>query len=194
LKRCHPLPYNVAMLFYTGKKTIRQIILKIQLGKILFAYIICACFIMLASCHFFGPADNTGLNNISSLKDVTGLEGKWRLSKDSYTLLTQKGYNIDSIYMQLNKDSTFEAVNLPDCIPDEFGKPKKGALINAQGKWSIAKPGKSLALEMSFDKGLLFNKPTYITFNLYKITATGKLMIGCFLGDPDSAEMLAFER
>ena len=107
-------------------------------------------------------------------------------------MLKAKKYQIDSIQLRLNIDSTFEVSNLPDCISNSSGDPRAGLLLNASGNWSIYKLGDTWKMKMTFSKSKMFDKDTFLDFDILLLDK--KLMLSQFIGDPDQADMLEFER
>ena len=147
---------------------------------------------LLCSCHFFGPRDLDRIKNISDKNQLDNLPGLWKAKQSTYKMLKAKKYQIDSIQLTLKSDSTFLALNLPDCINKPSGDTRTRLLLNASGHWTIYKFGDTWKMQMTFDKNKMLDKNAYLDFDILFLDK--KLMLSHFIGDPDQADLLEFER
>lgn len=155
-------------------------------------YFILFLVLTFSSCHFLGPRDESNDIPIKSLTELKTLAGYWKATEATYDLLKEKKYSSDSVNLVLHKDSTFEFQNLPDCINSPFGDPTKGRLGDAKGKWNVYRFGDKWKLQMAFDKSELFNEKTFLEFDIAIVGS--KLQIWQYIGDPDQADVLQFEK
>ena len=144
----------------------------------------------LSGCHFFGPRDMTNLSTITDVAQLNNLSGVWKATSNTYTLTKRLQYPADSITIILHKDSTFEAINIPDCLSDGLGNPVKHQLLNATGRWGVEQDGKEWKIRMEFKPGKLFAKGLYTDFDVYR--SGNDLLMGVYAGDPDEAKALDF--
>ena len=146
----------------------------------------------LCGCHFFGPRDMTGITTITDITQLNNLPGVWTATNNTYDLMKRQQYPADSIKIILHKDSTFEAVNLPDCLSDQWGNPVKHQLLNATGRWRPEKIGKEWQINMDFKQGRLFKKGVTTNFDIF--IKGNNLLMGTYAGDPDEAKSLDFTK
>ena len=152
------------------------------------------CFLCIAfcGCHIFGPRDLSPFNMITDKNELKDLKGVWKAASPTYDLIKRQKYKIDSIKLLLRNDSTFEAVNLPDCMSDEFGEPVKYHLFSASGTWHVGKDRNEWKMRMNFDRGQLFTGGMIMDFDLYLSGKT--LLMSTYVGDPHEVKLLEFER
>jgi hypothetical protein len=155
-------------------------------------YLIFFSTLTLSSCHFFEPRDESNDTVINGLTELKTLPGNWKATETTYALLKDKKYHLDSAKLVLNKDSTFEFYNLPDCINSPLGDPIKGKLGNAKGKWNIYHFGDKWKIQMAFEENELFDKKTFLDFDI--VLVGSKFRIWQYIGDPDQADVLEFEK
>jgi hypothetical protein len=141
--------------------------------------------LLFSSCHFADqPAEKHDFNEkLSVAPPISELSAKWVADSNTYKLLHKKGtYKIDSLYLVLRKDNTFEIINYPNIAGGAFAD---------TGKWAIGSSYKSTAtIDFMFMPGGLFPKGFNDSFFLYKKNA--KLELLKYIGDPDSGEYLMF--
>ncbi|TKK64115.1 hypothetical protein FC093_23295 [Ilyomonas limi] len=145
-----------------------------------------------SSCHFFEPRDTSYDTPIKSLTQLNNLTGSWKATAETYELLKQRKYKVDSMSLVFRNDSTFVITNLPDCINDGFGESIDGKLYKVAGKWSVQKNKRDWEIEMAFDKNELFQAKTYMNFDIAITDSIYQLY--WYLGDPDDAEPITFEK
>jgi hypothetical protein len=153
---------------------------------------ICFLCIGLSGCHFFGPRDLAPYNMITDRNELKDLNGVWKATGITYSMIKREKYKIDSVKLILGKDSTFEAVNLPDCLSDQFGEAVKHQLLSATGSWGVEKIGNEWKMSMEFNKGQLFKEKSTFDFDLYHSGKT--ILMSTYLGDPDEVKLLEFEK
>jgi hypothetical protein len=90
----------------------------------------------------------------------------------------------------LHRDSTFEAINIPDCLSDGFGNPIAHRLLHATGKWRVEKIVKDWKIRMELKPGKLFTKGMSTDFDVYLFHQS--LLMGVYAGNPDEARALDF--
>lgn len=144
----------------------------------------------LCGCHFFGPRDMTGVKTITDITQLNNLTGVWRATDNTYNLTKRQQYPADSIKIILHKDSSFEAINIPDFLSDAFGNPVKHQLLHATGHWRPEKVGKDWKISMDFQPGRLFKNGRSTYFDIYLVG--NDLLMGVYAGDPDEAKALDF--
>ena len=143
-------------------------------------------------CHFQGPRDLKETKPITTDVEVAHLSGIWKATKVTYDMVREREYSVDTIELQLNKDSTFEAVNIPDCFADPFGKPVHKRLVNGHGKWEINKVQDKYLLGLRFKKGDMFKENQGYSFEMYKRDTS--IFAFQYIGDPDQADILEFRK
>ena len=131
----------------------------------------------------------TAITDMAQLKDLNGV---WKATNFTYELTKRQKYPPDSIKIILHKDSTFQAVNIPDCLSDGFGNPVKHQLLNATGRWGIEKIGADWKLRMEFNRGQLFKKGVITFFDVY--LSGNDILMSIYAGDPDDAKFLEFKK
>jgi hypothetical protein len=146
-------------------------------------------FIILTSCHFHGPIDENVMMKITKEPSDAELIGRWEVDSFSYNLI-KKQYIIkdQKVELVLNDNGKCHAINFPDFINDGFGKSINGKLINGTGKWTIKPENNTWVLDLEFDNGGLISS----SFGLFK--KNSELVIWRFIGDPDQADRLMFNK
>jgi len=129
---------------------------------------------------------------ITDRNELKDLDGVWKATGITYSMIKREKYRMDSVKLILGKDSTFEAVNLPDCLSDQFGEPVKHQLLAATGNWRVEKTGKEWKMIMEFNKGRLFKERSGFEFDLYH--SGNSILMSTYLGDPDEVKLLEFEK
>jgi len=156
--------------------------------------ILALLFVAMLSSSCFSPVDETVYKPITSKPNIQQLAGKWKADSGSYVLIKKKKvYKIDSLYLVLHEDSTFEVVNLPDCVADGLGNPVKGKLHNTSGSWEIENTRsnrKSWNVGLNFSHSELYKNGLRTEYALYM--KDSKFVLICFVGDPDQGEQLLF--
>ncbi|MFT3823796.1 MAG: hypothetical protein QM731_07735 [Chitinophagaceae bacterium] len=148
--------------------------------------------IQLCSCHFFEPTDSSAEQPFKELKDLQGLPGVWNATDRTYEMLKKKEYKSGGVKLTLRSDSSFEFMNLPDCINSPSGDIVNRKSGNANGKWNVYSVKDRWELQMAFNEGELFPKKTFLSF---EISQSGRdIKLWQYIGDPDMAEVLEFER
>jgi len=153
--------------------------------------------LIFSSCHFSGPRDlqdTTAITEVAELKDMIGT---WNATEATYDMVKERNYAVDSIKLLINNDSTFEAINIPDCFAEPLGRPLRRKLVNAKGKWKISNVKDSegrakYLLSLYFTKGDLFKEPEAYAFEMYKRNSS--IFAFQYVGDPDQADMLEFRK
>ena len=159
--------------------------MKISLLIFWIAFAIC-------SCHFFQPRDTSNDTPIKNLNQLTKLPGNWKATSNTNEVLKKKNYQLDSMSLTLHEDSSFEIINLPDCINSTDGNSIAGELENVTGNWEVRKNQNRWDVEMAFDESKLFKVKTYRSFNIAIIDSSYQLYT--YLGDPDQGEIIMFEK
>jgi len=144
------------------------------------------------SCHFSGPRDLQDTKSITEIEELNKMVGTWKATEVTYDMVRERNYVVDTIQLLLNSDSTFKAINIPDCFADPFGKPVNKRLVNAQGQWQVSKIKDKYLLMLRFDKGDLFKKNEGFGFEMYKRDTS--IFAFQYVGDPDQADMLEFRK
>lgn len=144
------------------------------------------------SCHFSGPRDLHDTKAITEVAELNRMVGTWKATEVTYDMVRERNYVVDTIQLILNSDSTFEAINIPDCFADPFGKPINKQLVNAHGRWAINKVQNKYLLALRFDKGDLFKENEGYGFEMYKRDTS--IFAFQYVGDPDQADMLEFRK
>ena len=148
---------------------------------------------LLSACYFFGPVDETQYKQPGFVPTVQQLAGKWKADPGSYKLIkAKKVYKIDSLYMVLHNDSTFEAVNFPDFVNNNTELPVNGELYNASGKWRIDNYDNRPSIDLSFSTSAFFKVPTSRSIQIYSRVKDSKLVLWLWVGDPDEGNCLLF--
>lgn len=124
---------------------------------------------------------------ITDAKQLTGLAGTWYATPDTYTMLLEKRYKPDSIYMELQADSVLKARHLPDCMNAAF---KAGTLQDAIGLWKLHRDGDDWKMSVAFEAGQLFRYKTHVSFDIVLLDSA--LTIYQYIGDPDDGHVLRF--
>lgn len=129
---------------------------------------------------------------ITKVSELNKLVGTWKGTDVTYDMVRERNYEVDTIQLILNSDSTFEAINIPDCFADPFGKPINKRLVNAHGLWAINKIQNEYLLALRFYKGDLFKENEGYGFEMYMRDTS--LFAFQYVGDPDQADMLEFQK
>ncbi len=88
-------------------------------------------------------AVNSNANTIIYEKGVVTRPGRRMEShSETYNLAKRLKCPPGSIKIILHKDSTFEAINIPDCLSDGFRNPVAHRLLHTTGKWGVEKIGR----------------------------------------------------
>ena len=154
--------------------------------------IICFFVLSLLSCNGLGPRDTSHDSPVKSITELADLPGVWYATRTTYKMLKEKNYKIDSVRLILHRDSSFEFINMPDCIDDPAGKPIKHQLLTVKGKWKPEEFKGAWEISMAFDKGELFETKTHLPFDVFYIDS--EMVIMYFIGDPDQADVLVFRK
>jgi hypothetical protein len=124
---------------------------------------------------------------ITAIKELNDLAGTWYATSDTYAMLKEKRYNLDSIYLELAQDSGFKAFHLPDCMT---AANTNGMLKDAIGAWKLHQNGDAWKLSMKFEAGQLFRYKTFTEFNIVMLDSV--LTIYQYIGDPNDGLLLRF--
>jgi hypothetical protein len=106
--------------------------------------------------------------------------------------ITIRNWNATDMHLTLYADSTFAGINIPDCITTETVEPAKGIAANGSGSLEIYQSGEFWKLRLEFKKGPVFSEKTFLDFDIR--TNISSLIISGFVADPDSMNVLEFER
>lgn len=125
---------------------------------------------------------------VTHQKELGDIAGTWYATADTYTMLANKKYVRDSVYMFLRPDSSFK-VHLPDCMD---AASKGGQVWDAIGAWKLHKDGNAWKLSMAFEKGRLFRYRTFTNFDI--VVKDSVLTLFRYVGNPDKGEVLEFRK
>ena len=150
--------------------------------------VICAG-LFLTGCQSRGTSDAGNSRPVTDKKELSDLAGTWYATEDTYTMLAEKKYPRDSIYIVLRNDSVFNAFHLPDCMD---AANKGGLLLDAVGTWRLHKNGDAWRLLMGFEKGRLFRYKTYSEFDIQVTDSVLTLLR--IVGDPEEKDILRFRK
>ena len=144
------------------------------------------------SCHFSGPRDLQDTKPVTEVIELNRMVGTWKATQVTYDMVQERNYAVDTIQLLLYKDSTFKAINIPDCFADPFGKPVHKRLVDAHGKWEVNNIKGKYSLTLRFDKGELFKENEGYSFEMYKRDTS--IFAFQYVGDPDQADILEFRK
>lgn len=144
--------------------------------------------VLVAGCHSGMTYKMTDTFPVTDKKYLSEMAGTWQATEDTYTMLANKNYRRDSIYIILQPDSAFKA-RLPDCMD---AASKGGLAWDAIGAWKLHKDGEVYKLSMAFEKGRLFRFRTFTDFDI--MLKDSVLTLSRYVGNPDKEEVLQFRK
>lgn len=154
-------------------------------------FTLCLLAISLGGCHSIKT--ELGISTqVSDKSELANLQGVWYATSATYNMIKNKKYVVDTMQLALYPNATFKATNFPDCITTSAGDPVNQVLANGSGTWEIYKFGDFWKLRLDFQKDSVFKDKAFCDFDIYYNKST--LKISEFIGDPDSADILEFEK
>ncbi|MFK5890630.1 MAG: hypothetical protein QM486_07860 [Flavobacteriaceae bacterium] len=153
------------------KRKIRNIILIILISMIV------------QSCHPLFCNWSSGYKQLTELKDISSIIGKYTLSEKSKYFLKNKGYTKECV-LNILESGNYQLTNLPQFILDDFGRENTKKINNyLSGKWYVD-CGKSYDCLIELNKICV----TALTKN-----KKGVISIPIEIGDGDECRGIVFE-
>lgn len=140
-------------------------------------------------CHHAKPSFISNGQAVTDIKELADLAGTWYATPDTDSILKEKKYKPDSIYIVLQTDSVLKAHHLPDCMT---AATTGGLLQDALGVWKLNKDGDHWRVSIAFEAGKLFRYKTYTFFDILKVDSV--LAIYQYIGNPEQGKTLQFRK
>ena len=154
-------------------------------------YALCLLIISLEGCHSIKA--KLGISTqVSDKSELANLTGVWYATGTTYNMIKNKKYVVDTIHLTLYSNATFKATHFPDCIVPLSGEPVNHVSADGSGTWEIHKEGDFWKLRLDFKTSPVFIEKTFCDFDISSNKST--LILSEFIGDPDSVDILEFEK